>query len=522
MGAIDANYDITYAAGTLSVTKVSITVVNTDRSKVYGSILTNTDYSGSITGVVAGDVITVTRASTGDVASATVLGSTYPIVGTLVDPGSKLGNYIISNPDGALTVDKATLTINATEKNRLCGQTNPVFSGTYTGAKNGEIFVVGGTTTATFVSEVNTYPITPTVSGSTLDNYNVINNNGTLSILGVNIDASANITPQPVKTSVTYVTIKVTDKAGLVASGVLVSLYVDDKPVVTCNTNSSGIATFNLGLLASDVYRLRAIAGSGCNEVTVYMPVYDPIGGFITGGGWINSPVYSELQYMQVGGKANFGFVSKYEKGKTVPSGNTEFQFKEGGMNFSSTSFDWLVISGKKAQYKGTGTINGIGVYGFVLTAIDGDFASPTTVDLFRIKIYDKLTNRVVYDNQYGTGTTIDDADPTTAISGGSIVIHEVKKNTGKAELVEKKSELLPFNVMAYPNPSSQYFIIAMKGASNEKVEIVVYDVLGRKVKQIEDIDGQEIKLGEKLPSGAYIAIVRQGVNQKAIRLIKE
>jgi hypothetical protein len=75
---------------------------------------------------------------------------------------------------------------------------------------------------------------------------------------------------------------------------------------------------------------------------------------------------------------------------------------------------------------------------------------------------------------------------------------------------------------MAYPNPSSQYFIIEMKGNSNEKVEVVVYDVLGRMVKHIENSDGQEIKLGEEFPSGAYIAIINQGINQKTIRLIKE
>ena len=28
-------------------------------------------------------------------------------------------------------------------------------------------------------------------------------------------------------------------------------------------------------------------------------------------------------------------------------------------MNFHSTAYTWLVVSGYKAQYKGTGTING-------------------------------------------------------------------------------------------------------------------------------------------------------------------
>jgi hypothetical protein len=43
-------------------------------------------------------------------------------------------------------------------------------------------------------------------------------------------------------------------------------------------------------------------------------------------------------------------------------------------------------------------------------------------MDLFRIKIWDKDNgDMVVYDNELGGA---DDADPTTAIGGGSIVIH--------------------------------------------------------------------------------------------------
>ena len=76
------------------------------------------------------------------------------------------------------------------------------------------------------------------------------------------------------------------------------------------------------------------------------------------------------------------------------------------------------MIAGTKAQYKGTGTINGAGEYGFMLMAIDG---SP---DKFRIKIWDKATGNIVYDKILGGA---DDANPSTAIEGGSIVIHKAK-----------------------------------------------------------------------------------------------
>jgi hypothetical protein len=143
-----------------------------------------------------------------------------------------------------------------------------------------------------------------------------------------------------------------------------------------------------------------------------YLVVYNPEGGFVTGGGWIDSPVNVDYKYMQVGGKATFGFVSKYKKGAEVPEGNTEFQFKASDLNFHSTSYNWLVVTGSDyAKFKGTGTINGEGSYKFQIWAGDD---SP---DTFRIKIWvgDEEDNPV-YDNGV--------AQP---IGGGSIVIHKGK-----------------------------------------------------------------------------------------------
>ena len=43
------------------------------------------------------------------------------------------------------------------------------------------------------------------------------------------------------------------------------------------------------------------------------------------------------------------------------------------------------------------------------------------TAGKFRIKIWDKVTGNIIYDNQMGGS---DGVDPSTAIAGGSIVIH--------------------------------------------------------------------------------------------------
>jgi hypothetical protein len=159
--------------------------------------------------------------------------------------------------------------------------------------------------------------------------------------------------------------------------------------------------------------------GGSDAESCEYVVVYDPSAGFVTGGGWITSPAGAFLADPTMTGKATFGFVSKYKKGANVPDGSTEFQFHAAGLNFKSTAYQWLVVAGSKATYKGWGTINGLGNYGFLLSALDG---SP---DKFRIKIWDVGSGDVVYDNNLGGG---DDADPATGLGGGSIVIHTGKK----------------------------------------------------------------------------------------------
>jgi hypothetical protein len=152
-----------------------------------------------------------------------------------------------------------------------------------------------------------------------------------------------------------------------------------------------------------------------------YAVVYDPSAGFVTGGGWITSPLGAYTPNPALTGKANFGFESKYKKGATVPTGTTQFSFSLGNLTFLSTSYDWLVVAGAKAQFKGSGQINYAGSYAFMLTAIDGGLPGGHNQDTFRIKIWDKVTGTTVYDNQLGASDT---ADPATALGGGSIVIH--------------------------------------------------------------------------------------------------
>ena len=194
-----------------------------------------------------------------------------------------------------------------------------------------------------------------------------------------------------------------------------------------------GSLTDNYTYPLTGVYTVRVTvkdnsSGTGsrtsATELFAYVIVFDASGGFVTGGGWIDSPPGSCNMTgctTQTVGKANFGFVSKYKKGQSTPDGNTEFQFKAGDINFHSTAYEWLVVAGARAQFKGSGQINGSGSYGFMISAVDGQVSGGGGIDKFRIKIWllSDPTN-VVYDNQMGAA---EDGTPTTSLGGGSINI---------------------------------------------------------------------------------------------------
>jgi hypothetical protein len=200
---------------------------------------------------------------------------------------------------------------------------------------------------------------------------------------------------------------------------------------ISVPSNSVTVSMGMPGFADSSVLRIhvRGVdeAGNTSEPEYTYLPVYDPSDGFVTGGGWIWSPLGAYTPSPELEGKANFGFVAKYKKGANTPTGNTEFRFKAGDLNFHSDSYDWLVVAGSKAMFKGIGTINGGGANKFMLTAEDGDLKNNGAIDTFRIRIWeeDVSGNEVtIYDNQMGEDP---DADATTELGGGSIIIHKKK-----------------------------------------------------------------------------------------------
>jgi len=57
---------------------------------------------------------------------------------------------------------------------------------------------------------------------------------------------------------------------------------------------------------------------------------------------------------------------------------------------------------------------------------------------------------------------------------------------------------------------------------SYEKIEIHVYDAIGRKIQTLSVNGNETIRVGEKLKTGVYIAKVIQGNRKESVKLIKQ
>jgi len=79
------------------------------------------------------------------------------------------------------------------------------------------------------------------------------------------------------------------------------------------------------------------------------------------------------------------------------------------------------------------------------------------------------------------------------------------------------------FTVTSYPNPYTSDFDIDIATPSQEKVQVKIYDMLGKLVEytEVDAADTKTIKVGAQFPSGVYNVIVTQGAFLKTQRVIK-
>lgn len=331
----------------------------------------------------------------------------------------------------------------------------------------------------------------------------------------------------------TQINAAVTLSAGFTDSNLTAATWNWGDGSTSAGTIGGGSVTGSHAFTSAGVYTVILTITDVCGETAEgtfrYVVVYDPNGGFVTGGGWFYSPTGAYMSNPALTGKANFGFVSKYQKGSTVPQGNTDFQFQAGDLKFKSTSYDWLVIAGHKAMYKGVGELNGASGYGFQISAVDGEKKSAGTPDKFRIKIWLQASEVVVYDNQLGAAN---DAEATTALGGGSIVIHESKDRNSSARVDNTTAELTRDNplvseITAYPNPFTDVITVTYFSPETQDVQIELMNTTGKIVydlKHKHSASGAYVVdlRGRDLSQEIYLLRMKQGTRMQVLKVIRK
>lgn len=257
-------------------------------------------------------------------------------------------------------------------------------------------------------------------------------------------------------------------------------------------------------------------------DLEAIIVVYDPNGGYTYGGGYFASPAGALKSDLTVSGDVSYGYTINYYKNATFPKGETQFEFGLGEFEFNAVNFDYLSISGAKAQFKGTGKIvGGQSGINFIATVIDGDIDG-TGVDKLRMKIYNKNTGEVYYDNQPGAG---DADDPLTPVGLNSLIT--ISSNTASTitARIQPGEPTIPdpvFDVSAYPNPTSAGFNVKLTNSNRtEKILMRVTDAYGRTIETRTIVSTQNITFGQLYRPGVYYLTIMQGGQHREIKLIK-
>lgn len=176
-------YDIEMLAGTLTIDKAALTITASNASKTYGQTASLSGFTTS--GLIAGDQVSgVDLTSLGSVFNAGV--GNYAIAASNAQ-GTGLGNYDITYGNGTLTIDKAALTITASDASKTAGQVATLSGFTTAGLVAGD--QVSGVSLASSgagagAAAGNYAIVASNALGSGLANYDITYVDGLLTVTG--------------------------------------------------------------------------------------------------------------------------------------------------------------------------------------------------------------------------------------------------------------------------------------------------------------------------------------------------
>ncbi len=259
------------ASISVQVTPSILTVKADNKTRIYGDI--DPSFTAAITGFQNGDTLE-TSSITGNPSLTSGGTVTSPVgnctisasLGTLAAP-----NYNFQFTNGTLSITPASLLVAADNKSRLYGDTNPTFTASYTGFKNGETLASSGvsgnpllTCSATSNNPAGNYAIAVTTGTLAAQNYNFIFLNGTLNVnpatLTVTADNKNRVYGDPNPTfSASY--------TGFMNGETLATSGISGSPSLTCTaTTTSPTGDYTIvagpGTLAAQNYNFDLFNGT--------------------------------------------------------------------------------------------------------------------------------------------------------------------------------------------------------------------------------------------------------------------
>jgi hypothetical protein len=214
-----------------------------------------------------------------------------PAAGTYLSVGSQqlsvtftptdLADFTTTTKSISLSVTQAALTISANNFTRLYGTANPTFTGSITGAQDGDTFIESFTNSAGILSQTGQYPIVPAATGNNLSDYSQVIQNGTLSILQAPVVATMSLST----TSIAYgLNVTITTNVVSTTSGQptgTVNLFDNGSPLGSA-TLVNGVAAYSSTTLSVGTHVILAVysgdvnfsstnatAASGANTVVI-------------------------------------------------------------------------------------------------------------------------------------------------------------------------------------------------------------------------------------------------------------
>ena len=254
-GAVDANYTITYVAGTVSVTPAPLTIWASDATMLSGS--TVPVILPLYVGLVAGDTATTFQTAPNAAPTCTTTATSGSAIGTY--PSSCTGasdtNYTISYATGTVTVTQGLLTITAPTFSMPYGGPIPTLTPIYSVNPPAAPFTAPGcTTSVTIHTPVGTYPGAVVCSAAVDPNYTITYVAGDVTVTAVPLlitPPSPTMTyggPLPTLTP-TYATFVAGDTAAnLTPAPTCTTTATANSPVGTYSVSCTGAADPNYAI----------------------------------------------------------------------------------------------------------------------------------------------------------------------------------------------------------------------------------------------------------------------------------